>query len=97
MKNNKPNLYELHQQFEDINSDTPNISEEQRNRIRFPYEVLISVDKGWIPCAILEVDSEKELANVAFYHPDHAGWMETCQGGVFDQVVEMWRVRVREE
>jgi len=97
MKNNTQDISELHQQFEEVISDTPKISTEQRNKIRFPYEVLISVDKGWIPCAILEVDSEKELAKVAFYHPDHAGWMETCQGGVFDQVVEMWRVRVRED
>jgi len=96
MKNKQPDISELHQKFEEATSDEVKISEEQRNRIRFPYEVLISVDRGWIPCAILEVDSEKELAKVAFYHPDHAGWMETCMGGVFDEVVEMWRVRVRE-
>lgn len=97
MNNKQPDISKLHDQFEEVISDEAKISEEEKNRIRFPYEVLISVDKGWIPCAILEVDSEKELAKVAFYHPDHAGWMETCQGGVFDEVVEMWRVRVRED
>ena len=96
MKNKQPDISKLHDQFQEVISDEVKISEEQRNRIRFPYEVLISADKGWIPCAILEVDTEKELAKVAFYHPDHAGWMETCQGGVFDEVVEMWRIRVRD-
>jgi len=96
MNNNKPDLSKLHNQFNELTTSVAKISEEQRNKIKFPYEVLISVDRGWIPCAILEVDTEKELAKVAFYHPDHAGWMETCQGGVFDEVVEMWRVRVRE-
>lgn len=62
MKNKQPDISELHQQFEEVTSNEIKISEEQRNKIRFPYEVLISADKGWIPCAILEVDSEKELA-----------------------------------
>jgi len=96
MNNNKPDISKLHNQFNELTTSVAKISEEQRNKIKFPYEVLISVDKGWVPCAILEVDTEKELTKVAFYHPDHAGWMETCQGGVFDEVVEMWRVRVRE-
>jgi len=96
MNNKQPDISKLHNQFQEVISDEVKISEEERSRIKFPYEVLISVDTGWIPCAILEVDTEKELAKVAFHHPNHAGWIETCQGGVFDEVVEMWRIRVRD-
>ena len=93
---NKPtDISELHRKFEDAISDSPNLA--INNKVKFPYEFLASVDRGWIPCDIVEVDSEKELVKVIFYHPDHAGWIETCQGGVFDDVVEMWRVRLRED
>jgi hypothetical protein len=97
MKNNKPDISELHQQFNNVTSETPNLSITRNNKIKFPYEFLVSVDKGWIPCDVLEVDTEKELVKIIFYHPDHAGWIETCQGGVFDDVIPMWRVRLRED
>ena len=45
---------------------------------------------------MVESDTEKELLKVVFYNPDAAGWMQTCQGGVYDEVVEMWRVRLRQ-
>ena len=73
------------------------IALEKNNKMRFPYEFLASVDRGWIPCDILETDTTKELVKVIFYHPDSDGWMETCKGGVFDEVVQMWRVRLRED
>ena len=93
--NKQPDISELHKKFEEVTSDSPNLA--INNKVRFPYEFLASVDRGWIPCDILEVDPEKELAKVVFYHPDGAGWIETCAGGIFDQVVEMWRVRLRED
>jgi hypothetical protein len=93
--NKQPDISELHKKFEEVTSDSSNLA--INNKVRFPYEFLASVDRGWIPCDILEVDTEKELAKVIFPHPDSAGWMETCAGGIFDQVVEMWRVRLRED
>jgi len=95
--NNKPDIAELHRQFEEVTSGKTNLAINKNSKMRFPYEFLASVDRGWIPCDILEVDTEKELAKVIFPHPDSAGWMETCAGGIFDQVVEMWRVRLRED
>ena len=93
---NKPtDISELHKKFDDVISDSPNLA--INNKVKFPYEFLASVDRGWIPCDILEIDSEKELAKVIFPHPDSAGWIETCAGGIFDQVVEMWSVRLRED
>lgn len=93
--NKQPDISELHKKFDEVISDSPNLA--INNKVRFPYEFLASVDRGWIPCDILEVDTEKELAKVVFYHPDAVGWIETCAGGIFDQVVEMWRVRLRED
>jgi len=97
MKINHQSIFELHQKHEEYTIPAPNLAINKSNKIKFPYEFLASVDIGWIPCDIVEVDSEKELVKVIFYHPDSAGWMETCAGGVFDQVVEMWRVRLRED
>jgi hypothetical protein len=96
MQNNQKSIEELHELQSQI-LDGKTLAIEKNNKIKFPYEFLASVDRGWIPCDILEVDSEKELVKVIFYHPDAAGWMETCAGGVFDDVVEMWRVRLRED
>ena len=93
--NKQPDISELHKKFDEVISDYPNLA--INSKVRFPYEFLASVDRGWIPCDILEVDTEKELAKVIFPHPDSAGWMETCAGGIFDQVVEMWRVGLRED
>jgi len=96
--NNKKDISELHKQFEETISETTteSIQNITRNKIRFPYEFFNSVERGWIACDILEVDTEKELVKVCFYNPDASGWRETCTGGVFDEVVEMWRVRVRD-
>jgi len=93
--NKQPDISELHKKFEEVISDSPNLA--INNKVRFPYEFLASADRGWIPCDILEADTKNELLKVVFYHPDAVGWIETCQGGVFDQVVEMWRVRLRED
>jgi hypothetical protein len=96
MQNNQKSTEELHDLYGHV-IEGKTLAVEKSNKIKFPYEFLASVDRGWIPCDILEVDSQKELAKVIFYHPDAAGWMETCTGGIFDQVVEMWRVRLRED
>ena len=96
MQNNQENIEKAHDLYKEIVLGEE-ISKEKNNKVRFPYEFLASADRGWIPCDILEVDSEKELAKVVFYHPDSVGWIETCMGGVFDDVVQMWRVRLRED
>ena len=97
MQNNQRITEETHELYNEVVLDAKKEYESQTSRRKFPYEFLASVDKGWIPCDILEVDSKKELAKVIFYNPDSVGWMETCMGGLFDDVVEMWRVRVRED
>jgi len=100
MKNNKPDISELHKQFDEViveKKDTTPPQSLNTDKIKFPYEFLTSVDVGWIPCDIVEVDSEKELVKIVYHHPYSSGWMETCAGGIFDEVVPMWRVRLREE
>lgn len=95
--NNRPDIAELHRHLDEVTTENSNLAIAKSSKIRFPYEFLASVDRGWIPCDILEVDTEKELVKVIFPHPDSTGWLETCAGGIFDQVVEMWRVRLRED
>jgi hypothetical protein len=92
---NKPEISELHKKYDEVVNETPDLA--INNTTRFPYEFLASVDRGWIPCDVSEVDTEKELVKVVFPHPDSTGWMDTCAGGVYDDVVEMWRVRLREK
>jgi hypothetical protein len=93
----QPDISELHKKFEEISKNSLNVSPLERDKIKFPYEFFNSLEKGWIPCDILEVDTQKELAKVCFYNPDAVGWRETCQGGIYDEVVHMWRVRLRED
>jgi hypothetical protein len=95
MQNNQKHLEEIHEKIRNYTS-SPSPEVDKDNKLRFPYEFFSSIDRGWIPCDILKVDTEKELVKVDFYHPDASGWIPTCQGGVFDEVVEMWRVRLRE-
>ena len=97
MENNQRKIEDTHELYSEVVLDAAKVVEERTSKARFPYEFMLSADKGWVPCDILEVDSQKELVKVVCYHPDNSGWMETCQGGVFDTVVEMWRVRVRED
>ncbi len=95
MKNNQKHLEELHETGKNLAVSKP-LAVHRNDKTRFPYEFFSSIDRGWIPCDILEADTKNELVKVCFYHPDSRNWMETCQGGVFDEVVEMWRVRLRE-
>ena len=97
MENSQKKIEDVHQIYDDIVINSKQQVDERYSKSRFPYEVLLSADYGWTPCDIIEVDSEKELVKIICYHPDNSGWTETCQGGVFDVVVEMWRVRVRGE
>ena len=94
---NKPDIGELHQKYEEVFSGKEILAIKKNNKIRFPYEFFNSVERGWIPCDVLEIDTKQELVKVSFYNPDADGWKETCQGGVFDEVVDMWRVRLRED
>ena len=98
MDRNKPEIGDLHKKLEEAyqNTEERNVILSKYDKVKFPYEFLSSADRGWIPCDVVESDLEKELLKVVFYNPDAAGWMQTCQGGVFDEVVEMWRVRLRE-
>ena len=99
MDKNKPDIGDLHKQVAEAYLD-PKEREtllSKYDKVKFPYEFLASADRGWIPCDVVESDTEKELLKVIFYHPDAEGWMPTCTGGVFDEVVEMWRVRLRSE
>ena len=97
MQNNQRLSEEIHDTYEQIlEGSIPTVV--KNSKVRVPYEFLASVDRGWIPCDILEVDSEKELVKVVFYHPDFNGWADvTGAAGVYDEVVEMWRVRLRED
>ena len=97
MQNNQRKIEDTHEMYNEITLDAKSQYTSQTSRKKFPYEFLASVDRGWIPCDILETDTTKELVKVIFYHPDSDGWMETCKGGVFDEVVQMWRVRLRED
>ena len=97
MENNQRKIEDTHEMYKEVVLNQKVELEEKYSKTRFPYEFLVSADRGWFPCDILEVDTENELAKIVCYHPDNSGWMETCQGGVFDTVVEMWRVRVRED
>lgn len=96
--NNKPDVSKLHKQYDAIVAEENiNLDLEKNDRIRFPYEFFNSVERGWISCDIVEVDTEKELVKVCFYNPDAVGWNDNCSGGLFDEVVQMWRVRLRED
>ena len=97
MENNQKRIEDTHQVYNEVVLNSEARAEEKYSKTRFPYEFFLSPDKGWTPCDILEVDTEKELAKVICYHPDSVGWMETCMGGLFDTVVPMWRVRLRED
>jgi len=99
MDKNKPEISELHRQFQEASQEAEErntLLSKFDNKVKFPYEFFSSVDRGWIPCDVVESDTKNELVKVVFYNPDAAGWMPTCQGGVYDEVVEMWRVRLRE-
>ena len=98
MQNNKRNEEEFHEKLNLLQNGKLFDTKDTRSKVRFPYEFLASVDKGWIPCDILEVDTAKELVKIVFYNPDAAGWMDICgAAGVYDDVVQMWRVRLRED
>ena len=59
---------------------------------------LLLLTEGWIPCDIIETDTENELVRVVFPHPDAEGWMDvTGAAGIYDEVVQFWRVRLRED
>lgn len=94
--NDKPDVNKLHKNYENYISQTEELLPETKKETKFPYEFFSSVDRGWIRCDIGQIDTEKELVKVIFYNPDAPGWLETCQGGLFDEVVEMWRVRLKE-
>ena len=90
-------LEDLHHQYEILASGRELIQDTKFSKTRFPYEFLVSPDRGWWPCDITAVDKEKETVSILFYHPDAYGWIDTCSGGLFDDEVNVWRVRVRGE
>jgi hypothetical protein len=97
MQNNQRQIEDTHEMYNEIISDAKTEYKSQTSSQKFPYEFLSSVDRGWIPCDIVESDTEKELVKIIFYHPDFTGWMDVCgSAGIYDEVVEMWRVRLRE-
>ena len=92
---NQNELNDVHRKYDDIMSGKERPAPE---KLKCPYEFLASADRGWIPCDVSEADTEKELVKVIFPHPDAAGWMDvTGAAGIYQEVVEMWRVRVRED
>ena len=92
------NTEDLHRQYEYLLSGREEISESKFSKTRFPYEFFASADRGWWPCDIVKVYEETESVKVIFYHPDSKGWMDVAgAAGIYDDVVEIWRVRVREE
>ena len=98
MQNNQRATEETHELYNEVVLDAKREYQTQTSSRKFPYEFLASVDRGWIPCDVVEADTEKELLKVIFYHPDSNGWMDVCgAAGIYDDVVEMWRVRVRED
>jgi hypothetical protein len=51
-----------------------------------------------VPCDVVEADTTNELIKVVYPHPDGDGWSDiTGAAGIYEEVVEMWRVRVRED
>tara|TARA_B100000003_G_C10610090_1_gene242618 strand:- start:15 stop:311 length:297 start_codon:yes stop_codon:yes gene_type:complete len=98
MQNNQRKIEETHEKYNEITLDAKSQYTSQTSRRKFPYEFLASADRGWIPCDIVESDMEKELVKVVFYHPDFNGWMNVVGSeGIYDDVVQMWRVRLRED
>lgn len=98
MQNNQRKIEDTHELYNEVVLDAKREYQSQTSRRKFPYEFLASADRGWIPCDIVESDSKNELVKVVFYHPDYTGWMDvTGAAGVYDDVVQMWRVRVRED
>jgi len=93
---NKPqDIGKLHKQYE---SSLEGDGIHSPNQLKCPYEFFTSVDRGWIPCDVIEADTENELVKVIYPHPDGEGWMDiTGAGGVYEEVVQMWRVRLRED
>jgi hypothetical protein len=87
-------IVKVHEDFDNVVGSSAPVKQTQNN---FSYEVLASVEVGYVECNILEVDTETQLAKVEFYHPYGAGWRENCSGGIYEEVVEMWRVRLRED
>ena len=95
MQQNKKDIGELHQAYEKF---TNGIDTEIPEKSKFPYEFLVSQDKGWWPCDVLETDTANELVKIVFHHPDGRGWMDqTGAAGVYDEVVPFWRVKLRED
>ena len=98
MDNNQRAREEAHQLYDEVVLDSKKEYESRTSKNKFPYEFLASADRGWIPCDVVEADTEKELLKVIFYHPDANGWMDVCgAAGIYDEVVQMWRVRLRED
>ena len=95
MKNKPQDIGKLHEKFDSYQEGEESASV---SRFKCPYEFLVSVDVGWIPCDVIEADTEKELVKVIYPHPDGEGWMDiTGAGGVYEEVIQMWRVRLRED
>ncbi len=94
MKQNNKDLGKLHQEYEDL---TNRIDTNIPDKSKFPYEYLISQDRGWWPCDVIETDIVNELVKIVYAHPDGRGWMDnTGAAGVYDEVVPFWRVKLRE-
>ena len=90
MQNN--DLHKIHQQADDI------INGKSITNSQWRYEFLMSPDRGWIPCNVVEADTTNELLKIVYPHPDGEGWMDiTGAAGTYDEVVPFWRVRLRSE
>ena len=97
MQNKPQDIGKLHQQFDAATEGTQFPSDGPK-KFKCPYEFFTTADRGWIPCDVIEADMEKELVKVIYPHPDGDGWMDvTGAAGIFEDVVQMWRVRLRED
>ena len=91
-------IKDLHQQYETLVSGRELIQDTKFSKTRFPYEFLISPDRGWWPCDIVEANLEEETVKVIFFHPESKGWMDVAgAAGIYDDIIPIWKVRVREE
>ena len=90
MQNN--DVEKIHQQADDINND------KKITDSSWKYEFLMSPDRGWFPCNVVETDTTNELLKIIYPHPDAQGWMDVCgAAAIYDEVVPFWRVRLRED
>ena len=83
-------IVKVHEDFDNVVGYSPPVQQIKHN---FDYEFLATPDIGYVQCNVVEIDTEKQLILVEFNHPHSAGWRENCQGGIYTDVVEMWRVR----